>query len=94
MARGFISTDVGNNSRQITIQIEKQFDISQEASMIREALKGVAQEFAKDWLENNRDKVMERLNVDAIANMILLEVAKETKEQILTHPKANRKDRI
>lgn len=84
MAKGFIENNVLNESRRIVIEIEKQFDPAVEASIIRDALKKSAKEFADKWLEENRDKVVERLNVDALANMILLEAAKQTKDDILS----------
>ena len=84
-----ISSSPRDNTQRLVVEIEKQFDIKAEHSAIREAVKEVAKTVADKWLEENRDKVMERLNVDAIANMILLEVAKQTKDDILEKSKNN-----
>lgn len=83
MAKAFTSTDPISDSRQVTIQIERQFDPAVESSIIRDALKTTATTFAEKWIEENNDKIMERLNVDAIANMIMLEVAQGVKGNIL-----------
>lgn len=83
MAKGFIQEDPTSSGRQIVIHIEKQFDPAIETSIIRRALENSAKEVADKWIEENRDKVFERLNVNAIANMILLDVAKQTKKDIL-----------
>ena len=80
MAKGFIQEDIESNTRQIVIQIERQFDPYIEASTIRMALQNAAKEFAEKWVEENRDKIIERLNVDAITNMIMLEVANDIKK--------------
>ena len=84
MATGRITNDQNSGQRIIQVAIEKCLDPQDEASFIREALKNVAKQFAEHWLEENKDRVLERLNVDAIANMILLEVAKQTKDDILS----------
>lgn len=84
MAKAYTSLDPLSDSRQVTIQIERQFDPTVEASIIRDALKTAATTFAEKWIEENNDKIVERLNVDAIANMIMLEVAKEQTKNI-TH---------
>lgn len=75
-----ISNDPRSNERVITIYMEKQFDVHDEASAIRKALTEAAKLFAEKWVEENRDKVIERLNVDAIANMIMLEIANDVKK--------------
>lgn len=85
MAKGFVQDDLQSNTRQIVIQIEKQFDPYVEASFIRQALKSTAASFAEKWLEENNDKIMERLNIDAITNMIMLEVAKQVKDDTTNH---------
>lgn len=82
MARASISESPGSTARLITIEIERQFDASSEASAIRQAIKSAAKDVAEKWIEENRDKVMERLNVDAIANMIMIEVANGIKKDI------------
>lgn len=82
MARVIVNEDVANNERVISIHLEKQFDVYAEASAIRKAMVEAARLFAEKWLEENRDKVIERLNVDAIANMIMVEVANDIKNQV------------
>lgn len=67
----------------MNVKIEKSLNPDTQSSILREALVKIASDFAAQWLEENKDKVIERLNVDAIANIILLEVAKQTKNDIL-----------
>lgn len=74
----------GYDGKEILLYIERQFDPAVEASMIRDALKEAARQFADEWLEENRDRVIERLNVDALANMVLLEASKQVKNDILS----------
>ena len=83
MATVKISAPIDRGGKEIGIFIENQFDPAIEASIIREALKDAAKTFAKEWIEENNDKILKRLNVDAIANMIMLEVASQTKDNIL-----------
>ena len=80
MARVMINDSPGGDQRQLTVFIERQLDASTQAGIIREAMKDIAKAFAEKWLEENRDKVIERLNVDAIANMVMLEVANDIKK--------------
>jgi hypothetical protein len=89
MATGFIENSSVSDTRRIVIEVEKQFDPAVEASMIRKAIEKVAKEEAERWLEANRDLVINRLNVDAIANMIMLEVATQTKRDILAPKETN-----
>lgn len=80
MAKLTISDNPADNSRTLAITIERQFDAADEASMLRQALKSAAEAVAEEWIEKNRDKIIERLNVDAIANMVMLEVANDIKK--------------
>lgn len=75
-----ISNDPMSNDRVITIYMEKQFDVQAEGSAIRRAMIEAAKMFAEKWIEENRDMIIARLNVDAIANMIMLEVANDIKK--------------
>lgn len=80
MARVTISEDPAGTGYQIVAFIEKSLDVRENGSLMREAVKEMAKEFAGKWVEENRDKVIERLNVDAIANMVMLEVANDIKK--------------
>ena len=82
MARATISEPADSHERVITIKIERQFDPSVEQSILREALLSEAKQFAKMWMELSQDKIFARLNVDAIANMVMVEVAKDIKNDI------------
>jgi hypothetical protein len=87
MARASVITEPGYAGKTFSVHIEQQFDITAEASAIRKAVTSVAEQVAEKWVEGNRDKIMERLNIDAIANMIMLEVAKEIKSEIVNKDK-------
>lgn len=80
MAKVMMSEDPGSQARMLTIYIDKQFDVASEASAIRRGIKDACKAVADKWVEENHDKVMARLNVDAIANMIMLEVANDIKQ--------------
>jgi len=77
-----IAGSPNNTNRILTIEIQRQFDASDEASAIRAALKSAVITIAEKWIEENKDKVYERLNTDAIANMIMVEVANSIKKDI------------
>jgi hypothetical protein len=83
MATVTIENDPEQVGKKIIIFIEYQFDPRTEGSMIREALKQAAKEYAEEWVQGNSDKITERLNVDAITNMIMIEVAKQQTDSIL-----------
>ena len=83
MATVTIENDPEQVGKKIIIFIEYQFDPRTEGSMIREALKQAAKEYAEEWVQGNSDKIAERLNVDAITNMIMIEVAKQQTDSIL-----------
>jgi hypothetical protein len=83
MANVSIQNDPMSLDQILTVSMTRQLDASTQHSVIREALKDVAKAYAESWLEENRDKIFERLNVDAIANMIMLEVANQTKDDVL-----------
>ena len=84
MATATITSNADNTGKELRIYIENHFDPAVYASIIREALKTAATNYAEKWIEENNDKIMQRLNVDAISNMIMLEVAKSVKNNITT----------
>jgi hypothetical protein len=81
MARVSIADSIGKNTQIFSVEIARQFEMEAEKSMLREAMKDIAKETAEQWLLENRDKIYERLNVDAIANMIMIELANSIKNE-------------
>lgn len=74
-------------SYQIIAYIEKELDTRDEASVIKEAIKDMAKEYAEQWLVDNLDKVYKNLNVEAISNLVMVEVAKQVKDNIVKEEK-------
>lgn len=87
MATVTISTDASSTSYIITTYIEKNLNPSDQKNALNMALRDIAGAYAEQWLVDNLDKIYERLNVDAIANMIMVEVAKQTKDNITSKEK-------
>lgn len=87
MPRVRIADSIGKNSQILSVEIARQFEMEAEKSMLREAMKDIAKEAAEQWLLENRDKIYERLNVDAIANMIMIELANSIKNE--AHQRVN-----
>jgi hypothetical protein len=83
MAKVRLQSNIERDGTEIAVFIENQFEPGVRASIIRQALVEASKQFAEKWLEENKDKIIERLNVDAIANMVLLEVAKQTRDDIV-----------
>lgn len=88
MATARISNDVASGNRVLTVELERNLGMnaSDEASLLRQAVRDGIKKVAEQWVEENRDKIIERLNVDAIANMIMLEVANDIKKDARKEP--------
>ena len=82
MATVTMTTPVGTNGTELRVFIERQFDTKDEVSAIRQAIKELVQHYAENWIEENIGEIYAQLNVEAIANMILIEVAKQVKTDI------------
>lgn len=70
-------------SYQIVAHIEKALDVHDNASMIRQAMKDMAQAFAEEWAIDNLDAIYKEINAKAIANLIMIEVANQVKDNIV-----------
>ena len=69
-------TTVDNNQQyELRIFLEKTFDVRTDASIISQALKDAAADVAKKWAKENADKIYERLNIDAISNMMMADLS-------------------
>lgn len=87
MARVSLVNDPTSMSQMLTIQLERDLDMNSPTSAIHKAIHEGIATLAEDWIERNKDKIYERLNVDAIANMIMVETAKQIKDDITTKEK-------
>ena len=72
--------DPRSTGKKFIITLERELDPAVAAGILREAIADAAKQFAATWIDENRDKIIARLNVDAIANMIMLEVANDIKK--------------
>ena len=82
MATITMTKSVGMDGTELRVFVERQFDTKDEASAIRQAIKDLTQHYAENWIEENIGEIYAQLNVEAIANMILIEVAKQVKTDI------------
>lgn len=70
-----VNVSADDRGYELSIYVDRQFDPMQDGGIIRTALIDAAKQVADKWIEENRDLIYARLNVDAIANMIMLDVA-------------------
>lgn len=85
MARATISENIATGGRTLVVELERNLgmDAKDEASLLRQSVREGIKKIAEQWVEENRDKIIERLNVDAVANMIMLEAAATVNNNIM-----------
>jgi hypothetical protein len=77
-----IENSVDKSNMRLVAEIEKQLDPENTKSIISETLREIAKEYAEQWLIDNLQEVYSYINAEAIANMLLVEVAKQVKNDI------------
>ena len=84
MATVTMTDQPSRDGRELSVFIENQFDTSNEIGAVRQAIKEMTKQYAESWIEEHLGEIYGQLNVEAIANIILIEVAKQVKTDITT----------
>lgn len=82
-----ISDDISSSDKIITAHIEDLLNPNDKIGPIQRAIQEIAKKYADEWIENNLSAIYKQLNVEAISNLIMVEVAKQVKDNIVKEKK-------
>lgn len=73
----------GFDGYRITAEIENRLNPRDTSGAIQAAIHDIAVEYAEKWTEDNLVEIYKSIDAKAISNMIMLEAAKQIKNNIL-----------